>query len=364
MLTRQKIIQISKQRLFTLGFGILLNVILAGSVCGTFAWYTYATRAGFEDPFHGTTIGSMGSLQIGFISNFRLTDSSDYGLTEDLTTLGQPGKYIYWSKNNTIPAETFNYVVSKNGYGTTKLGPVTSGAIDLEENPNDFHLYRRPKKGDNYSISPSSYAAYEDYVKVSFVFKTEEYEPDNPPTYEESIYLTRCHVETSLDSEGKELYKSVRTFVQNKNASYIINPTSESDGINNVGGILDLDFDGFYDFDSHNKEIVYGQSKVTPSYLPDPTSSDGDIPYEDTTTFSANHKKGIYALDEENYQPETVKYSGFNKFANRSIPAAVTDPDYNYLMHADLMIYMEGWDLHLVTGEENSGFNMDLNFSL
>lgn len=354
------ILQISKSRLLTFGFAIFVNVILAGSVCGTFAWYTYATRTGFEKEYHGTTVGDMGSLQAGIISEVRLSDYTNYELTEDSTTLLSEGKYIYWCKE-IVKAETINYVISNNGSATTQMYPVTSASYDDFDNPNSFQLYRDPTPKNNYTVGNSNdYAASFNYVYIPFLFRYED--EDHPGQYlaNQVIHMTHCNVETTV--EDKELYKSVRVYANNGEHGYLINPTAEQDGVTKVGGILDLDRDGFYDY-KDDYEFIYGES-IASNYLDDPTESSGTIPEDEITSFVANHKRGVYALDEDNYQAKTVSYHSLSKFTSKEVSITTTTESYYNMAKCFLTIYFEGWDQHVVNKELGSGFNLDLEFEI
>ena len=363
MHTKQKILQISKSRLLTFGLAIFINVLLAGSVCGTFAWYTYATRTGFQEEYHGTTVGDLGSLQAGIVSDIQLPDYLNYELAEDDVTLASEGKYIYWCRE-VIKAETINYVLTNNGSATTRLSPVTSASFDDFDNPDSFQLYRAPLINSNYSVgNTNDYAARSSYVYIPFVFR---YEDDiNPGNYlpNREIRLSECNVSTMMDGDGKELYKAVRLYANNGEHGYIINPTSEQDGTNNVGGILDLDHSGFYDYDGNLKEVVYGES-VSTSYLDEPTEADGTLPQEDITSFVSNHKHGVFALDEDTFEPKKVSYHRLSKFTDNEIAITTTDANFYNMARLDLTIYIEGWDLHVVDNEKDSGFNIDFSFEI
>ena len=285
----------------------------------------------------------------------------NYELVEDSVTLNAEGKYIYWCKE-IIKAETINYVIHNNGSATTKMFPVTSASFDDFDNPQNFQLYRDPKPKSNYTVgNRDDYAATINYAHIPFVFRYED--EDHPGQYlaNKNIHMTHCNVETTVDE--KELYKSVRVYADNGERGYLINPSAEQDGFNYVGGILDLDKDGFYDYDNENREIIYGES-ISSSYFDDPTASDGTIPQEEVTTFVANHKKGIYAVDEDNYQAKTVNYHGLTKFTSKQVAITTTDANYHDIAKCYLTIYFEGWDQHVVNSELGSGFNIDFEFEI
>ena len=357
------ILQISKSRFLTLGLAIFINLLLAGSVCGTFAWYTYATRTGFRKEYHGTTVGDLGSLEAGIVSNVQLPNYLDYELAEDTITLSSEGKYIYWCREE-IKAETINYVIDNNESGTVRLAPVTSASFNDFDNPDNFQLYRAPTMGSNYVVGNSDdYAVSKGYVHIPFVFRFED--EMNPGYYlpNLNIYLQECNVGTMMDGDGKELYKAVRVYANNGEHGYIINPTAEQDGSTKVGGILDLNGDGFFDYGNDSREVIYGQSN-TPSYLDTPTEQDGTVPEQERTSFVANHKKGIYALDESTFEANTVDYRKLSTFTGKDIPLTTTNHTFYDMAKLDLSIYIEGWDTHVVDVEKDSGFNINFTFEI
>ena len=363
MRTKQKILQLSKEKLGFISLAIFFNILLAGSVCGTFAWYTYATRTGFDKQYHGVTIGDTGELEVGVLSLIELPNYIDYNLTEDKTTLADENKIIYWCENIIEPT-TLNYILYNNGSATNTMIPVTTGSNDIL-NPDDFHLFEAPKPLHDYSLDNSSYADSNNYVYLPLVFRFKDFDDDLNEYYvsEKEIYFTKCDVETSQDSPGKEVYKAIRLFAHNEANGFIINPTAGENGNDSVGGILDLNNDGFYDYDSSGYEHVYGESESF-AFNSVVTQNDGTLPSNERTTFVANHKKGKFALNEETYIPKVVSYNCMKSFSNKSEPITVTDENYHNLAVLDLYVYAEGWDLHIIDEEDGSGFNMELKFEV
>ncbi len=364
MRTKQKILQLSRQRLLTVSFAVIFNLLLAGSVCGTFAWYTYATRAGFEKAYHGVTVGDTGSLEAGLVSSIELPDYDEYDLVEDKVSLADEGKIIYWSKGGEsgIEARTLRYVVGNNGFATNMVNPVTTGSDD-KVSDDEFHLFKAPSALQDHQCQYLEYADDESYVHISFVFRYNDPELDFDYVPDKDIYFTSCEVQTSEDSPDKELYKAVRVFAEGLNSKYVINPTAESSGKNNVGGILDLNHDGFYDYDGSGYEYIYGESN-TYHFNSEVTQEDGTLPEEERTTFIANHKKDKYALNEETYVPKTVSYKNMSDFVDKAIPVTSTSSNYHYLAPLEFYIYVEGWDSHVIDEENGSGFNMTINFEV
>ena len=347
----------------TFGLAIFFNILLAGSVCGTFAWYTYATRTGFEKEYHGVTIGDPGDLQMGIVSFVELDDYLSYKLIEDKDTLADEGKIIYWCEH-TIDTDTVNYIIGNNGSATYSIRPVTTGSDDVL-NSSGFHLFNAPTTLSDYALDSSSYAEKDCFVYIPLVFRY--YDPDLTTDIKyvpnKEIFLTKVDVSTSEDTPEKEVYKSIRVFTNSEVGPYLINPTAVEDGQNNVGGILDLNNDGFYDYDESGYEHIYGESKSY-AYNADVTPNDGTIPSGQRTTFVSNHKKDKYALNEETYIPKTVSYHSMEDFVYKAKYVTITREDYHFLATLDFYVYSEGWDLHVIDEEKNSKFKMDVGFEV
>lgn len=359
----KKIIEISKPRLITLGLAIGFNVTLAGTVCGTFAWYTYATRAGFKSLYHGTTASTMGYLEIGLVSDYYLTDFNKYNLTLDTDFSSEyVHKYVYWCKGNNLRSDAINAIAKLNGYGSTIIEPTTSGSDDAISTYG-FHLYRKPTHNNEYKISPEDYALKTSYVNIPFIFRT--FKSDGQSSgINSSVYLVGANLYTSNDEfDNGELHKAVRFYINQYNNSYIVAPSYNDDGTNDVGGILDLDLNGFYDYKEDKKEIVYGEHEGTYTYEEEPRTNSTTVPKDEITSFFSNHKEGVYALDENSFVPKTVSYEGISKFFSRQYPIAVPDYRYNGLSYGEITIYLEGWDKHVVDQEQESRFNLNLSFS-
>lgn len=363
MRTNHKILNIAKSRLISFSAAILFNISLAAIVCGTFAYYTYATRTGLQKEYHGTTVGDIGSLQAGLVSEVQIEDCFDYDLTEDARTLADEGKFIYWCLE-TISARTINHVLEANGYATTEMYPVTTGAFDSEtQSPDSFKLYKSPSYLRNYNKHNITHVADTfNYSVLDFVFRFEDVNNIGQYLTGYNVFLSRFQIETA--EEGHELYKSVRFYYTNGYEGHLINPTSRVNGTDIVGGVLDLNADGFYDyFDYSSEEIVYGEFDHC-DINSTKTLEDDNLDPEGLDSFNAKHKGGVYALNESTFVPKTVNYLGIDRLTSRAEPITFTDPDYHNLGHFKMYLYFEGWDRHVINKEIGFGYNLDLSFSV
>ena len=136
------------------------------------------------------------------------------------------------------------------------------------------------------------------------------------------------------------------------------------------GGILNLrGNDPYYDY-KDGKEIVYGETSGTPSYLP-PLSEDSEAPAS-PDAFSAVHKAGIARFD-----PDSPGFS-IAKEPSYSIEELALPPDTGQadpLKHHPLAsleagvpkrvvvsIYAEGWDTAFVESASYGAFTLTLSF--
>ena len=363
MRTSLKILNIAKSRLITFSAAILFNISLAAIVCGTFAYYTYATRTGLQKEYHGTTVGDIGSLQAGLVSEVQIEDCFDYDLTEDARTLADEGLYIYWC-GETISARTINHVLRANGYATTEMFPVTTGAFNGENaSPESFMLYKNPSYLRNYDKNNYRYFADKfNYSVFDFVFRFEDVNNVGQYLAGYNIFLSRFQIETA--EEGHELYKSVRFYWTNGSEGHLVNPTAHAAGTDAAGGVLDLNADGFYDYYLYNdEEVIYGEFEHSELYSTK-TAEDGNLEAEALDSFNANHKAGVYALKEETFVPKTISYVGIDGLTSRSQPITFTNPNYHNIGRFKMTLFFEGWDRHVVNKEIGFGYNLDLSFAV
>lgn len=328
----------------------ILTLALAGITCGTFAWFNYDTRTPVSE-LNGTAIG-LNELEAGFLSEVELDQYEQYGLVKDDSN---PDEVIYWVKDHQIKPETINYVLSSNGYATNTLYPVSTLKYSKGD---DFNLYSAP---DAFSKG-NEFASKDNSVQLSLVFRYRDLLSDELSYISnENIYLSKFSLKT--EEENTLIHRAVRIYSDNRDGSqYLINPTASDDGSNVVGGILDLDGDGFYDCTENNGllfEKVYGQTNDF-SYKDAPESEDTLVPESDKTTFYSSHRSGTYALDE--IIPEVAEYEGFYEFRNRRKCVTTTNPNTNNLAYLDLSIFVEGWDLNVIDSQIGMQFSIELTF--
>lgn len=325
----------------------ILSISLTGVTCGSFAWFTYMTRAKIEE-FRGVTIG-FGDLHAGILSDVDLPLAEQYGLIKDESN---PEQIIYWFDGHQMNYETLRYVLSSNGYATDTLYPVSSRKYTSGE---EFGLYAAPTilEDGNYIAEKS------DYIHLPLVFKYEDIIEEGTFIPNENIYISQ--VKLTESQSDSYIHEAVRIYTSDRNSNtHLINPFSNNDGVTDVGGVLDLNGDGFYDanyFDTVGYEFVYGQVKES-SYKAEPENDDTIIYPDERNAFNAGHRAGIYAL--ETCVPEVAEYEGIYEFKNKHKHVTTTDPLMDNLAYLDLSIYVEGWDLKVVNSEIDIPFAMEI----
>lgn len=345
----------NKRHIFSAILSITITLLVVGSAGATLAWYQYNTNTYFN--YNGTSIGSSMIFDIGLVSSVNLPDATKYGLKQDATNPN-----IYWA-SSTIDTDASKYYLSKNGYATNAVNATTSGKYTRN---GDFSLKRAPENGDNYidQFGRYLYASKSDYVHFDLVFRIKEITNSGVTTATSgNIYLTKA----DFDGEG-ELAKTMRMHVKNSDGNFIFNPSVTSDGYDTVGGVLDLNKDGIYDYKdsyiaSNRKEYVYGETVDGTITYKDEVTTDGvDTASANESSFVAEHKNGIYAVDETKTTYAKAEYLGYDSvITDKMAITSIGSDTYGYL---SLDLYLEGWDLALIDKEMEHFFALSLEFGI
>ena len=165
-----------------------------------------------------------------------------------------------------------------------------------------------------------------------------------------------------LDSLG-DIKNSIRIHFQNESSNFIFNPSKLEDGKDTVGGLLDLNKDGLYDYNTFtNKEIVYGETE-TIKYKNSVTTDGIDVGEYDGNSFTSSHKNGVYSLDENETKFKTSSYLGFDSVvSNKKVVSSIDNA--TSIASLSLDIYLEGWDLSFIDKEMNHLFSLNLEFEI
>ena len=372
-----------KDRKITLGLmglGLLTAVGIFGATAGTLAWYAYSRSVLFS--FTGTSVQKSVLLNIGLVdpqNKFTQAKCDEYDLVKEEH---DGKKIVFTSSTNGLSTGAIHDYLTYYGHATDFLFPVTSRDRALNET-GDFKLYKSPDFGDTVLNRETDGS---EYVKLPFAFKLDE--EGSEFAQDKTVWLTDAVVTAS----GENINQSVRIFVENSQRKFLMKPADATlnRGETKVGGLLDLDGDGTYDYDElTGKELYYG----------DFTSSDGQVPYKGApydqeyadadlddvngtnldplvaSTFCAKHKKDIYPVDLDNITPKVAQYETFgtvkplsigpgNYYAGETgIPLCSTETNSG-IGYVTMTIYIEGWDHAVVDKAVGHHFNLGLRFEI
>lgn len=324
----------TKENLIFVSIYSLLVFSALGAMAGTYAWFEYRSRVTTE--FHGTAVNRTGDLRVGLQSDIDLPDYANYGLTKN-------GNY-YWGEKG-LSADALDYFLSASGYASDTLFPVSSGYY--VENGN-FALKTSPLSLENNINTP---AGQKCYIYLPLVFSLGE----NGSTSSFSVKLKNAKVESE-----SSLKEAIRIHFDTGDNNYTFAPNEDNDGEDIVGGVLDMDRDGFIDFNSTTKEeFIYGQVENV-SYKTTPNVGGTPLEWEDRNCYNGVHAEGTYSLSDD-VVCKTAQYRGKDAFLSRF---KVSESDSNNIAHANLTIYAEGWASSVIDQIQGAQFNLDLTFEV
>lgn len=376
--------------------GLCTIVSIGGAVSSSLAWYAYASRADLK--YSGTSVFDNGQLQIGVRSEIQISSLVNLGMTEELRN----NSYYYFAPaGEGLDSELLNEYLNARGYASNELSPVTSGEYDPDplNGHNQFSLLSAPNSEARIPDRIHNAASKTTYSKITFAFRTFYTNASGERVFvgNQEIWLTYAQAKASVTSYGS-VSKSMRLYVERDSSyygaskSFIYNPSSKTDGETKVGGMLNLGYDGYYDFDE-NGEIVYGEYSVDPydtgiietNYSGDDIVIDmNDTGSTEPSTFTAKHspESPAYYPNLSKYTFKTAKYKGsettlqakdvngllFNPEdpnTHEIIKTSVCktgDENSGYIGEFDATIYLEGWDFSVVDEEQHHRFDFQLRF--
>lgn len=154
-------------------------------------------------------------------------------------------------------------------------------------------------------------------------------------------------------------------------AYYIVDPFK--DKITYMGGILDTDKDGFYDYSRDKKEVLYGQShssdeeKTVEECLvyKDPTENDEEVSTKELTCFTSGNKASVSKIDFD-----ASFANGLVLEEERSIALEDAEEEILIPLKTDiskrivLSFYQEGWDIENTDFVRYSQFYVNVLFKI
>lgn len=326
-----------------------------GSVSATYAWYQLSADKSIE--IDGTSFGRSTDLKIGFVSSAYLTSDS---LTYDLANSQLESKDIYWVDDVTVTSDIVEYVLEETGYSDGEIFPITSGAFNTGQT--DFNLYDPPLLNCTFSEYHSD-ASSNQYIHLSLAFMSSGgYSTSSTVNEGSEIYLTDFSIAGQAKNSSRVLFSSDTL------GKVLTSPTDDEDGYTLVGGPLDLDQDGEFDYKNETKkEIFYGQRDLEVSY--------GDAYEEDLETVdrnfdsfaNPNHSEGVYPVTDVDATAAKAYYESTGNYIYTGVeedvsPLAITDD--NGIAFLDIDIFLEGWDTDLINSVIGSNIGLSMEFGI
>lgn len=367
--------------------GIATFASLVGTVSGTLAWYQYAARAKLS--YSGTSVSDTVQLQIGLRSDRQITSYGDAMKEEKIGN-----KYYYFAPvGSGLTSSLINTCLAANGYATNSLMPSTSGSYQKGD---DFVLKKAPsekKPFENHTADTDCYQT------IDFAFRVISSDPnaEDPYVAGQPLWISDAVVRASNSQfDQGNVYKAVRMYVDRTNGdNFILNPSASSNGATRVGGLLDLSRDGYYDYNSSGKEVIYGEYEEDLANTQISTQGyDGDDEVVDVNginddarlgqfdTFSAKHRRGIKYYDKSTLSKCGIKNANYlcldtispkrnadgyldNKDPSDPTSVCITgDKEHGFLGEVSVTIYIEGWDFNVIDQEYEHMFDFGLTFEI
>ena len=359
-----------KVSLGLIGMAVTTAVALLATTAGSLAWYAYSRSVYFS--FVGTSVVKSALLNVGLVDDelkFSATDLQTYSLVRE----EHDNHSIIFS--NSAQGLTLNVIqkyLRSYRHAVDRLFPLSTQARALNDQ-SELKLYRSPEHAQT---ELTERAQSDEYVYLPFAFKIID---------EDSAYMPGVNVwltEASVSTAQENIHKALRIYVEGTNRKFLMNPSDTSDhsGSTKVGGLLDLDGDGTYDYNvASGKEYCYGVFQNNPTY----SSSRYNIPFDDApltnvngvedeseaSTFLARHNKDAYVAS---FTPKVAEFETMgtvqpeveaNGDYSGGIPVATTSNN-SKIGYTTISVFIEGWDHSVIDKAVGYSFNLGLKFEI
>lgn len=282
---------------------LLIGASIAGSITSTVAWFQYATKATVA--ITGTTSHCSKLLKI----------SGNNGTS--------------WNSNLTL--DDLPQSLNSVAYAPVTTGPQLKNAALPLNTSSKTKFYAQPNIRQGlyanwYEASASSFAQFDILVKVNDV-------KDTLPQLANDVYLTDVTIKDANANVNLDLSNAIRVHLattyyddqnneQHKYFLFAKNDTSIA-----VGGYLDVDNDGAYDYvdpyDPSSEKVIYGGSVDTLS---------GVFTADTQTSYKANDSNIIAAEDSKGHITGGTSIGSTSAVAGKYLKVTVT-------------VWLEGWAL-------------------
>ena len=353
----------------------ITSVALFATTTGALAWYAYSRSVQFS--FVGTTVTKSSLLNVGLVDiqdTFTPAELDEFELTKET----HDGNTIYFSKSKSgLSLKAIQRYLFNHNYAVSQLSPVTTNARALN-NQAALSLYKSPEYSETTIDTPTS---SKDYANIPFAFKI--IADDAEYVEGKTVWLTEavCQAQYSIEN-------AIRVYVEGTTQNFLFRPADQNTGTGEtkVGGLLDLDGDGYYDYNkATHQEYLYGLFNGTPSLAPSayPDDEEHDVLADingtggdESSTFLAKHYPGAsYYADFGTKTPQTAEYYNFGQVmpsikengeyyaGTTGIPICSTNSG-SKIGYSTFTIYVEGWDHSVIDKAAGYSFNLGLRFEI
>ncbi len=370
-----------KINLYLAGLTMMTFAAFVATTAGSLAWYAYSTRARLS--YRGVSVSKTFQLQIGIVDDDNYIDDdemSQYKLSRE----NRDSHSIVWATAGSgFTSGAINSYLEDTNYATNLVSPITSRSM---ESDGDLSLYRAPAFG---VPSTSDLAVLDHYVLIPFVFRVVD--SSNQFVKNQDLWVTDAFAHTSGEMN---VDKAVRVYFEGETNSFLLNPSSDetsSDARETVmGGLLDLNGDGYYDYNpSTMEEIIYGEYEGELTYS-EPITADSAFEnvngvdhsqyihtsssgVELATTFFAKHKAGVKKANYQNLTYKVGKYETLStvrpdvdasQYFSNGKPVGKTSNDTNALVYLNVTIFVEGWDHVVIDQSAGHRFTLGITYEI
>jgi len=357
-----------------------LLAIISTSLITGFVIISYLGYAVGEHLANATTISlndqseDIGLTEIGFRvpTMIPFADQEKYDLYPDEYQVHGEG-YVYWTSTK-VSGQTIRYIVNHSGYSANNtVEPVTSGPF-VKGQP--LNLLAQPTlAGINPHVPETEEADKAHYIAFELLLRVAHEQTNG---FFIGVEDYRIYLSNDIQFYGEiQMVEALRFGFASSLTTDIINPGSIQKGTTAVGGRLDLDRDGYFDYtlegsrlnptdpEGYQYEIGFG------SFVEPLTSEnwgevlEADIPLEDQNSlsfYSANSKAGVKPLLA--YTPAVAEYNTLDAYSVENPegePIATTDA--KGIAEISIKIWVEGWDSASIDELRDKTFGANLRFT-
>lgn len=434
-----------KWRIWASALSLATIVSFVGAVSGTLAWYAYTTNVNVS--YGGTSVYQTEELQIGFVvpksytviekgkqvthdidlvesdkyeldtekndsvaypftTHYKLKDSEVSDFVEktevDTDEDGTVDKVYWFCEGGTGMSSEAVYIYTQAmkdvpgyGYSFSSITPVTTRVYKTGDTAT---FNKAPTAGEK---ALGVEADHDNYCRMDFAFRVSQTDLLGHDRFlsGKDLYLRGVGVETRKGETRIDSAGAVRVYFESNEGSFVFNPSSENDGATKVGGVLDLNGDGYYDYNATNPyadvsngdyfgyEYIYGDYTVNDgsdetnkaTYYSTDTESQQNYASDETlpstkSTFLGSHRAGVkgyddysaFTLGESEYLgTKTVyPYSKQGALTGGKVLSTTSNSPINPVAELTTAIYLEGWDHAVIDNILDVNFECVLDFQI